>query len=230
MWYPYLEIYYAFAIPFLLISITFWILDIHTNLIQYRYKQQDRKSLHIIYKKICPQVAVNLYILYPLLVHILSNFVNLRYDNFNVTECIYTFVISGLVFEIMFYFSHRLLHTKFLFNTVHVKHHELNISVAMGGLYCHSLEFICGNFIPAFMGIYLMQNSDIIPFVNIKPITHHVYTIYLWSISAAFSITLSHSGYFGTHIIHHWYQKCFYGTFGVMDFLCQTNCPPLNIN
>jgi sterol desaturase/sphingolipid hydroxylase (fatty acid hydroxylase superfamily) len=223
-------IYFSFTIPYLMISFIFCLIDLGTRLIKYRYQKPGVNLLREIYNNTYSLVFSNLFFIYPSLICILSNFVDIRFTGFNHGECIWSLLIFSFFFEITFYITHRILHMDFFFNLIHYKHHELNISIAFGGIYCHPLEFIFGNFLSAFIGIYLLQtcyihsiNNYLCSILNIhSEQNHHINTLCIWSFLAGCSISTTHSGYFGTHVIHHWYKRCYYGTFGFMDLMFQT--------
>lgn len=53
-------------------------------------------------------------------------------------------VASGALVELLFYTSHRLLHTKYLY-PYHKLHHGYKAPIALAALYAHPLEAILGN-------------------------------------------------------------------------------------
>src|SRR5579883_2569458 len=109
MWDIYWKIYLSFTIPYLFISITNWIIDMKTSLIQYRCYNTDKKSLDSSYAKVHSLVALNLYFFYPSLIYLTINPNNFRYDNYEYTECVWTIFIMGLIYEVCSYIIHRLL-------------------------------------------------------------------------------------------------------------------------
>ena len=54
--------------------------------------------------------------------------------------------------ECLFYWSHRWLHTKLLFNNVHYQHHRWQGTIAWAGEYAHPLEMVVSNYVPFMLG------------------------------------------------------------------------------
>lgn len=207
MWY----IHLFFSVPFIVTSLGFWYLDLYTKFISYRYKDQDRNHLVKIYKNIIPLVTFNLLILHPFLTFLTSYFVtiNTDYDSFDALQCLSTILFCIVVYDVIFYLVHRLFHKKFIFDQIHYKHHELKTTVGVGGIFTHPIEYAVCNFSPGFIGLYLIG-------------THHLYTICILSIAAGAGAAMTHSGYYGTHIKHHWSRNCYYSVYGLMDYLLNT--------
>lgn len=66
-------------------------------------------------------------------------------------------IFVAVIFEeIGFYYSHLTLHHKYLYKTVHKKHHEWSAPVALATYHCHPLEHILSNFLPPHLGMILM--------------------------------------------------------------------------
>lgn len=86
-----------------------------------------------------------------------------------------------LIEEICFYYSHRLLHSKYLYKYIHKKHHEWTAPIAVIAEYAHPIEHIFSNLVPPFLGILILGT--------------HVATAYLWLILVIFSTLHTHSGY-----------------------------------
>lgn len=83
--------------------------------------------------------------------------------------------------EASFYYSHRLLHHPLFYAKIHKQHHEWQTPIALSALYCHPIEHVASNILPAIVGPVLMNS--------------HTLVMHLWLL---YVITLSlnhHSGY-----------------------------------
>jgi methylsterol monooxygenase len=90
-------------------------------------------------------------------------------------------IVCILVDEIGFYYSHRLLHYKFLYKHIHKKHHVWQSPIAITATYCHPLEHLFGNLLPAAGGPILMQS--------------HISVMWLWLTLVTLTTLTTHSGY-----------------------------------
>nr|XP_002127353.1 fatty acid hydroxylase domain-containing protein 2 [Ciona intestinalis] len=132
-------------------------------------------------------------------------------------QCVLLHLVACvLVEEVLFYYSHRLLHHPKLYKHVHKVHHEWTAPIGIVGLYSHPIENILSNHIPVFCGPLLVGC--------------HVSTMWLWMAMALLNTSNSHSGYHfpsfpsaEQHDYHHLkFNQC-YGVLGILDRLHNTD-------
>lgn len=120
--------------------------------------------------------------------------------------------------EVAFYFSHRMLHSPYLYGKIHKQHHEFTAPTSINAEYAHPLEFLLSNLLPAVLGPLLMRSHTI---------TNCSYTLLGISLTCT-----QHSGYTSRflpwpfranfHDYHHSHFTCNFGTLGLCDSLFGT--------
>jgi methylsterol monooxygenase len=125
-------------------------------------------------------------------------------------------VVFTLVEEIMFYYSHRVLHHASIYKYIHKKHHEWTAPIGVTSIYAHPIEHIVSNMLPPVMGPFIMSS--------------HFATALMWFNLALVSTTISHCGYHfpflpspEAHDFHHQKFVNNFGVLGVLDRLHGTD-------
>ena len=85
--------------------------------------------------------------------------------------------------DFFFYWVHRILHTPFLYKTVHKVHHEFDFTIAYMTLYCHWIEFLMGDMFPVSTVMFIFKNKI------------HVFTIAMYASYSIIKTHHMHSGY-----------------------------------
>ena len=126
---------------------------------------------------------------------------------------------SSVCNEVLFYYSHRWMHRPFLYKHVHSWHHKFHSTNALAAAYCHPIEMLLCNVLPAFA------------FVSVfRP---HEWFLWIWSLTAVYVTQCHHSGYCENwlsslatqprfHDAHHKRLRGNYGSGMFMDKLCGT--------
>jgi len=98
-----------------------------------------------------------------------------------------SFALANFINDIGFYFSHRLVHSKFLYAKIHKQHHTYNGSIGITAEYASPIEQILSNQLPSIGGCLFFGAHPLVFFV--------------WIIARLQQTYEGHSGF------------CFYGTF-----------------
>lgn len=62
-----------------------------------------------------------------------------------------------LIYEIVFYYNHRLLHTKYMYKRFHKPHHTWIHPIAASTSYCHPVEHILTSTLPHLAAELILQ-------------------------------------------------------------------------
>ncbi|XP_041777328.1 fatty acid hydroxylase domain-containing protein 2-like [Anopheles merus] len=121
-----------------------------------------------------------------------------------------------LIEEVMFYYSHRLLHDGRIYRYIHKRHHEWTAPIAITAMYAHPVENVLSNLLPIAVGVWTTGC--------------HISVAWLWFTLAISNTLHVHSGYHlpllpspEQHDYHHLkFNQC-YGVLGVLDWLHGTS-------
>lgn len=194
---PVLQTLCCFYTTYFAASVYFWL------------REKSIQKRIAIYKQTYPLVCFNLFISFPF-------FLTLVFQRVRVHALIkWSFVVKQVVwsiicFEISFYYIHRLLHVGLLYKCIHSIHHRLVKPVGFAALYCHPLEFLFANFLPATLGFITWNNTSL-------------EAILIWNVLTALSVVQSHSiTSHSMHLSHHAQYKEPFGFTGILDWIHST--------
>jgi len=124
---------------------------------------------------------------------------------FQLTLCVVTE-------EILFYYSHRLLHYGSFYTKIHKIHHEFRAPIGIASEYCHPIEMVVSNIIPVVVGPMLCQA--------------HILVSWMWFSLAIAGTISNHSGYLFPWLIgslnpsfHDYHHYSFISNFGFAGWL-----------
>lgn len=194
--------------------ILFWTIYLGIGIWFPKNKAVTRKIANITNKKVIINLIQNI-IVTILMMPIIS-----LIPSFEINISIIKYLLTVIIMESWFYYSHRLLHCDKLYK-YHSVHHEFIQPYALAGLYCSYVEMILVNLMTLVLPIQLLN--------------YHLVEICIISILVSLNVLKGHSGiqlYYHQslfssqgHDQHHLRLTVNYGLISILDRFHNTYCP-----
>jgi sterol desaturase/sphingolipid hydroxylase (fatty acid hydroxylase superfamily) len=132
-----------------------------------------------------------------------------------LSEVVRDFTIAIILREILFYYSHRMLHLKPFYARIHKFHHRFTAPVALAAQYAHPIEHLLANVLPVALPCILLKS--------------HILTFWIFLAFELFETATVHSGYdflngaAKKHDLHHEKFVMNFGALGFLDWMHGTD-------
>jgi sterol desaturase/sphingolipid hydroxylase (fatty acid hydroxylase superfamily) len=148
---------------------------------------EDQEKWKLQLKKTLKMYGFNVGIMVPFLICCdVAIGVKFRFDIESLPdakELTWQLVLFMFVEDFVFHNTHKLLHTKKLYQIFHKIHHEYKTPIGLAAEYAHPVEFVLGNVIPVFLAPMLLGSRV------------HIWTIWMWTGMRTAETLDGHCGY-----------------------------------
>jgi fatty acid hydroxylase domain-containing protein 2 len=215
------NIYNLFYINFII----YWLLGgIYIYLDYYKISFIEKYKIHNINKNISFKNILSTILPTILLNHIISFTVFILYNLYtNKGLLIYSSSLSLLtlecslffiLFDIIFYIGHRIIHFPILYKYIHKTHHNINANIAISGYYMGVIDYFIEFMFPLYISSYILNTNILV--------------LFICSTIGQINGLISHSAYDfpflpykKDHLYHHLELHCNYGVI-FTDYLFKT--------
>lgn len=172
------------------------------------YKKQEKKipdsTLNILGRVLFNQFFVTIPMIW-----ITANFFPYEEGSIFFIDNIRKICTAFLILEFLFFYSHQLFHTKYLYQKIHKIHHRWTAPICLSATYAHPVEHLLSNVLPVILSGKLAGLN----FTMAR--LWHIFTL-------SNTLIVAHGGYaYGgnMHDLHHEKFNCNYGAIGLLDYL-----------